>query len=168
VEGVLKSFGIEGSILLWQIVNFGILFAILSFFFYKPMKKILKEREARVTDSMTKAQELEKKATELEAEFKRKMSDQRKEIEEMHKRFLTQQTKLEKEMKEHAEQETQKIVAEAKKSAEEEKAHILKSLEQEIHKTAVALAAKILEREIDEQTQKKLIEQALRELQNKV
>ena len=56
---ILKSFGIEGKILIWQAINFGILFAILWKFMYKPIRKVMKEREEKVKESLEKAEKLE-------------------------------------------------------------------------------------------------------------
>lgn len=161
---VMKSFGIEWKLLLWQAVNFGLLFLILSKFFYKPARKVMKEREDKVRESLERADALEKKSEELEGKFRRRMAEERKEIEDIHKRALEGQEKLRKELLVKTEEEAQRIFKEAEQLAAEEKAQVLKSLEDEIKKTAVLLASKILEKEINEKTEKKFLEQALGEL----
>ena len=160
---LLKSFGIEWKILIWQIINFGLLFAALSYFFYKPVKKLMKEREGKIAESLKNAENLEKKSKELEVEFKSKMTEQRLEIEEMHKKAKAAGDELRKELRVKAESEAERIIGEAKKTATQEKAEILKSLKDEVKGLAVALASKVLERNIDEKTERKFMEEALEE-----
>ncbi|MEK9165786.1 MAG: ATP synthase F0 subunit B [Patescibacteria group bacterium] len=164
METVLKSFGIQGKILLWQIINFAVLFGALWFLLYKPIKKLLAEREKKVSDSLNKASELEQKSKELEEEFKKKMSEQRGEIEDMGRKLEERQQKMHQEMKARTEAESKKIITEARELAQEEKAQILKSLEDEVKAAAAELAAKILEQKIDQNTEKKLIEDAVKTL----
>ncbi len=164
MDQLLKSFGIEGKILLWQIINFGALFAILWFVLYKPIKKIMAERESKISESLKQADDLRKKSEELEKEFKSKMASERRELEEIHKRALVEQEKLKKEMKIQATAEAERIISEAKALADEEKQSIISSLEKDVRDMAVALASKIIAREIDEKSQKKFIDEAMETL----
>lgn len=164
METVLKSFGIQWKILIWQIINFAVLFGALWFLLYKPIKKLLAEREKKVSDSLNKASELEQKSKELEEEFKKKMAKQRDEIEETSRKLEERQQKIHQEMKARTEAESKKIISEARELAQEEKTQILKSLEDEVKKAAAELAAKILEQKIDQNAEKKLVEQAVQAL----
>ena len=92
------------------------------------------------------------------------MAEQRGEIEEMGRKIEERQQKMHQEMKAQTEAESKKIISEARELAQEEKTQILKSLEDEVKKAAADLAAKILEQKIDEETEKKLIEQAVQAL----
>lgn len=164
---LLRSFGIEGKILLWQIINFGLLFAVLWYFLYKPIKKVMAERESKISESLNKAQELEEKSQALEKNLKNTMAQQRKELEDMHTKALAQQEKVKKELKMRAEEEAKKIVEEARSIIAQEKQNMFVVLESEIKHVAIALAEKILEKEIDEKAQKKMMEEALATLKDK-
>lgn len=161
---LLKSFGIDGKILIWQAVNFGVLFAVLWLVFYKPVRKIMAERERKISESLKEAESLRKKSAEMEKEFKSKMTAERQELEEIHKRALAEQERLKKEMKNQASLEAERIIAEAKKLAAEERQTVVSALEKDIRVLSVAVASRILEKEIDEKSQKKLIDEALKEL----
>lgn len=158
---VLKSFGIEWKLLLWQAVNFGILFALLRRFFYAPVRRILRERQSKIVESINKADALEKKSRKLEQEFKQKMTSERKEIEEIHTRILLEQEKMKKEMRKQAEQEAARMLDETRKAAKHEREEILKSLEDDVRALVVSLASQVLEREVDASVEKKLIQNAL-------
>ncbi|HAZ16438.1 MAG: ATP synthase F0 subunit B [Candidatus Jacksonbacteria bacterium RIFCSPLOWO2_02_FULL_43_9] len=164
---LLRSFGIEGKVLLWQIINFGLLFAVLWYFLYKPVKKIMAEREGKISESLNKAAELEKKSQALEKDVKARMAQQRKELEDMHAKSLEQQDKIRKELKARAEEEAHKIVEEARSIIAQEKQNMFVALESEVKQLAALLAEKILEKEVDEKVQKKLMEEALATLKKK-
>ena len=66
MEQLLQSFGIDGRILFWQAINFGVLFAVLWFLLYKPLRRIMKDREDKVRESLEGADKLETKSKELE------------------------------------------------------------------------------------------------------
>lgn len=161
MESLLKSFGIDGRILLWQAINFGILFAVLWYFLYKPVRRIMNEREDKVRESLERAGKLEAKSKELESEFKKRMADQRKEIEEIHKRALAEQKRLRDELKEKAEEEAARILEEAKNDAKKERTEIIKATEEDLKKLAVMLAGKILEKEIDGKKEEELLKKAI-------
>jgi F-type H+-transporting ATPase subunit b len=160
----LKSFGIEWQLLLWQAVNFGILFGLLWKFFYKPVRKILSEREKKISESMNAADALEKKSRALEEEFKQKMTSERKEIEKIHARILLEQEQIKKDMRKKAEQEAGRVIEEARIAAEREKNEILDTIQKDVSQMVVSLTARILEREVDETVEQKLIQDALESL----
>lgn len=163
MDQLLHSFGIDGRILLWQVINFGVLFGILWLLLYKPVRKIMREREDKVRESLERADKLEAKSKKFEEEFKGKMAAQRKEIEEMHKRALAEQKRLQGELKEKAEEEATRILEEAKNQAKKERAEIMKETEDEIKRLAVMLAERILEKEIDQKKEEEMLKKAIQE-----
>lgn len=167
MEQLLKSFGIEWKILIWQVINFAVLFLILSKFLYKPLKKIIAEREKKIAASLKDAEELKKKSKEIEGEFKKQMASQRLEIEEMNKKARQAQEKLRVELKEQAEKEAKRIIAEAKETALKEKEQIISGIETQVKQLAVALASKVLEKEIDEEKERRLLTETLEILKQK-
>ncbi len=164
MDQLLKSFGIEWKILIWQVINFVVVFFILSRFLYKPLKKAIHDREKKISASLHTADQLKKKSKEMEDEFNQKMADQRKEIEDMHGKARAANEKLKAELRSQAEEESKRMITEAKTRAEEEKREIMISLESEVKKLAIALAGKILEKEIDGEKEKELMKEAIEAL----
>src|SRR5258706_8102509 len=80
---IINSFGINPVLLIAQIVNFLILLYIPKRFAYKPILKLLKERQAKIAESInnTKAsEEALEKAIEKEREILKKAQKQAQEI----------------------------------------------------------------------------------------
>jgi F-type H+-transporting ATPase subunit b len=95
------------------------------------------------------------------------MAEQRRELEEMHKKAETEHEKLRKELAVKAEQEATRILNEAREAAFQEKSEIMKSLEEEVGKNAVLIVSHILKKEMTEQRQKELLQEALEALKKK-
>lgn len=103
MDSLLSAFGINGELLIAQLINFGVLFAGLSYLLYKPVLKILDERSAKIAEGVRSAEEATAKAAQADTDAK-----------------ATVHT---------AEQEAEGIVALARESAQSEKNRIVKEAE---------------------------------------
>jgi F-type H+-transporting ATPase subunit b len=163
---LLGSFGIEGKLLLWQLINFGVLFVVLWYILYKPLRRIIAARVGKVRESLAAAESLEEKSRALETEFNQKIDAQRKEFQELHARTLVEEEQMRKSMRAQAESEARAIVEEARRTIKQEQTQLLASLEGDIKKLALALASKVLEKELDPAAEKRLLDEALITLKN--
>lgn len=59
MEQVLHVFGIDWKLLLINAVNFGLLLAALTYFFYKPLMKLLEERRQKIAGGVAAAEKAE-------------------------------------------------------------------------------------------------------------
>lgn len=144
--------------LLINILNIIILFVIVKALVYKPVRKFLDERTAKVNEETTKAQKILD-----EANVTLKMKDSI--LEEGRKTAEEEASKIYEEARANADL----IVDEAKKKAKalEEKANaeikaeketMIASSKDEIAEIAVNIAERILERETNEEDNKKIVD----------
>ena len=68
MQALLSAFGISGSLLLAQAVNFGILLVVLWYFLYKPVMKVLAERQQKVAQGVMDAERAAEKLKGADAE----------------------------------------------------------------------------------------------------
>jgi len=114
----MESLGLDWKVFLAQIVNFGILLFVLKKVLYKPLMKLLDERNKAVNQAVTNSQTIENKLKKIEEE-EQKLLDRAK-----------QRAKKEREeLMEIANEEKEKIINEAKLSAKREVEKGLESLE---------------------------------------
>lgn len=66
MEELVKKFGIEPMLLIAQLINFGIVLFVLWKFAYKPLLKVLKDRQEKVAKSIADAKAVEQKLAEAE------------------------------------------------------------------------------------------------------
>ncbi|MBP7741188.1 MAG: ATP synthase F0 subunit B [Candidatus Pacebacteria bacterium] len=111
MDQLFAAFGIDGKLLLAQLINFGVLFVGLTYLLYKPVMKTLDERRIKVAQGVIDADQ---------AAMKLATAGQEASV-----------------MVKSAESEAEGIVASARDAAGNEKARILKEAEAR----AVAVAA---------------------------
>lgn len=66
----MESLGLDWKLFLAQIVNFGILFFVLSKFIYKPISKLLEERKKKIEESLLNSKKIEERLEKLEVKEK--------------------------------------------------------------------------------------------------
>ena len=108
MEEFIKQFGIDWRLLLSQVVNFLIVLVALRAFVYKPVAKMLRDRQARIEEGLSKAAEADTRIEEAQQLLKQK----RKEAEEEALRVLREM-----EAKTHAREV--ELLAAVKKKEEE-------------------------------------------------
>ncbi|MEY4731907.1 MAG: F0F1-type synthase subunit b, F-type H+-transporting ATPase subunit b [Candidatus Parcubacteria bacterium] len=72
---LFHQLGIDWRLLLSQAANFLILLAVLRFFAYGPLVKLLKERRARIEEGLEKADEADKRLGQMNEMVKERMKD---------------------------------------------------------------------------------------------
>ena len=155
---------------LWQIVislcNLCVLFLIVKRFLYKPVKKILAQRQAHVDGVYEQADEALRKAEAEQAAWAEKMTHAREEADAIVKRAS-----------ENAQRSGDAIVADARSRADgivrqaKEEAHLTvvqaqEGIRHEIAGVSAELAEKLLGREINEQDHRNLIDAFIEEMED--
>ena len=106
MEQLIHAFGIDIKLIVVQIVNFGLLFWLLTYFLYKPVLKFLSEREAKIKQGIENAEEASVRLQEAESEKKEIVSEAHKEAENIAERARV-----------HAGEKSSEIVSEAETRA---------------------------------------------------
>ncbi|MBQ8509555.1 MAG: F0F1 ATP synthase subunit B [Clostridia bacterium] len=150
------------SVNLWQILislcNLLIIFLILKKFLYAPVKKMLAARQAEIDSDYAAADEARRAAESDRAAYAEKLSAAQAEADEMRKRAVAD-----------AEHRSDKILAEAKEKADSmvraaeneialERQKATDDIKKEIAEVSTQIAGKLLEREIDENDHRELID----------
>lgn len=66
----MESLGLDIKLLLAQIINFGIMFFILSKFVFKPISKLIEERKKKIEEASVNSQKIEDRLLKLEEKEK--------------------------------------------------------------------------------------------------
>jgi F-type H+-transporting ATPase subunit b len=158
---LFTKLGINGALLISQIVNFVLLIVLLRKFAYTPVLKMLNDRSDKIEKSLQDAKRIEE---ELKNTEETKVAEIRKAKEEaaelVKKASETAQINSEKTLDE-TRKKTQEIVAKAKEEIKEEKEKSVKEAEKEIAGLAIQIAEKIIKKNLDTATEKKLAEETL-------
>ena len=160
----IAALGINAHTLIIQIVNFGILFVLLRLFAYKPILKMLKEREEKVTSSLKLAEDNQKKAIELEEQIKKGQEEARKNAKQAIDQAQMEAEKLRKEIKDHAQREADDLMKLAETKIKQQKEELKSELRAETADLVIASVEKILSKNLSDDDKKKLVNDAVKEI----
>ena len=140
-------------------VNVFVLFLLLTFILFNPVRNMLKKRQDKITSDRENAENDKKEAGALKAEYEAKLKDAHKEAEQIlsdaRKTAMHNETKI----IDEAKAEAARIIERANVEAELEK--------QQIVTVAAVMASKLVARSIDEKDSNALIEETLNEMGEK-
>lgn len=147
---------------IWQIVvsllNLVILFLIVKKFLYKPIKKTLKDREEKLEEKYTEADERLENAKNTEAELNEKLSEADKAAEQIVSDATVVAERRKAEITAAAQAEADNIVRLAHAEAELERKKAQGDIKTQIVDVSLALSEKLIEREIKEEDHHNLID----------
>ena len=144
-------------------VNVFVLFLLLTFILFNPVRNMLKKRQDKITSDRENAENDKKEASALKAEYEAKLKDAHKEAEQIlsdaRKTAMHNETKI----IDEAKAEAARIIERANVEAELEKQEV----KQQIVTVAAVMASKLVARSIDEKDSNALIEETLNEMGEK-
>ena len=154
------------GIILATVVNFLILFFGLKYFFFEKVKLIVEARENEIAEKLDSADEELEKARSLAINSERELQrvkDEGKLVTEKHKRKAE---KVYSEIVEEAKNEANLIIERAKVEIEREKEKAEFALKKEAIELALELSKKVIQKNIDEEKNRELIDQFISEVGN--
>ena len=153
---LFSKLGIDGQLLIAQLVNFTILILILYKLLYKPMLDMFQKRKNAISRSLKEAKKIEEDFKNLELAKELEMREARIQSKEL----LNKATITVEEQKDRILAETkntsEKLVNEAKGIIRREKEQMLKDLEKETGSLAVLMVEKFFKKNMTKDEQEKI------------
>ena len=150
------------SVNIWQIVislcNLTILFLLLKKFLFKPVKKMIAEREALAKKELDEAKEVKREAEAERTKWENRMATINSDADEILKNATIKADKQSKIIIKTAKERADGIVNQARFEAELEYKNSASEMKHEIIDLSSLLAGKMLKREINEEDHRELID----------
>ena len=162
MEG-LEGLGINLSTLLAQIVNFVILFGLLYLVAYKPVMRMLDERSGKVKESMEQTEYIKEQAAHAEEEFKRQIEAAGKEGQEVIARAVRTGEEVRQQAQQEARQDAEVLITRARTEIQRERDDAVDELRKEFADLTLLAAEKVIDRSLDKEAHRQLIEKTLEE-----
>ncbi len=141
-----------------------VMFSLLSYFLFNPVRDMLEKRKQRVADDQETAKREKADAIAFKEEYDQKLKQVDKEAEAIlsaaRKKAMQNETKIIAEAKEEA----ARIIARANAEIELEKKRALDDMKQEMITIASMMAEKVVAASIDTNVQESLIDETLKEM----
>ena len=141
-----------------HIINIVVLFVILRVLLYKPVSKFMQKRAERVQAELDAAKKDQQTAEELKQKYSASLQSAQAEASEQAAQIIQKANSEANEIVAAAQKEAERIVAEAGKKAEENRKKTLASAREDMKALSLAMAEKILAREVNEADNRKIID----------
>ncbi|CAM3968669.1 F0F1 ATP synthase subunit B [Alkalicoccus chagannorensis] len=148
----------------YQLLAFFVLLLLLKKFAFGPIMDMMEKRENHVAEQISSAEKNREEAEKYLEEQREAIQQARveaKEIVENSKKMSEQQAA---EIVQNARDESARMKETAKQDIQNEKAQAISALREQVSTLSVLVASKVIEKELDEQDQEKLIEDTLKEV----
>lgn len=141
-----------------------VLFTLLSYILFNPVRDMLEKRRQRVADEQETAKRERQEAIAYKEEYEQKLKEIKKEAEEILSEARKKAMKNEAKIVAEAKEEAARIMQRANAEIELEKKHALDDMKQEMIAIAGLMAQKVVAASIDTKVQESLIEETLKEM----
>lgn len=156
---VTDFLSIEPSTIVFTLLNLLILFLFLRHFLFDKVNTVLEDRQSDVEKAFDDAEKASEKARQLEEEYSDKISKAKEESAEIIKNATKKAQLRSDDIIAEAKNEAGSIISKANSDIEREKKRAINQMKDEISDMAFAIASKVVEKEIDEKDNDKLIEE---------
>lgn len=149
------------GVMFWTLVIFVVLLVVLSRFAFKPLTAAVEAREKALEEAITSAKRDRDAAAQLLAEQQRALDATRADAQRVIAEGRTTAEKLRNEMLEQTKQQQHELLERARTEIDNERKRAIADLRREAVELALAGASKVIERNLDDQTNRRLVESFL-------
>jgi F-type H+-transporting ATPase subunit b len=151
---------------IWTIVTFLLLLVAFVYLAWRPLKATLQAREDSIRQSLEDARQAREELQRLRAESAQMLAEARAEADTILSRTREDANRFRDEMKEKAQGEAAVIVKNAERRIEMETTRALQQIRTEAVEFSVAIASKILQRNVSKEDNERLIEDTFRQIES--
>lgn len=148
----------------YAVIAFLILYWLLSKYAFGPLFGIMEKRRSLIQDQIDTAEQNRTESERLLNEQKQQLEKARKEAFDIIEQSKQTSSKQADEIIQKAKSEAVRIKEDALKDIENEKSKAITELRNEVSAMSIMIAAKIMEQQVDEASQKQLIDKYLQEV----
>ena len=141
-----------------------LLFTLLSYLLFNPVRDMLEKRKQRIVDDREAAKREKEEATSYKQEYEKKLQEVDKEVQVILSEARKKAMKNENAIIAEAKEEAARIMARANAEIELEKKRALDDMKQEMKAIASMMAQKVVSASIDTEVQESLIDETLKEM----
>lgn len=153
--------------ILAQMLNFFILVWLLARFVYKPLLAMMTERKERIAKDLEAAEQARAEAETFKADYAAQISNARVEAQQIVEKAIQEAENTTREQLATAREQIEQEKNRARQDIAIERDRAMNSLRNEVVSLSVAMAGKVVAKDMNSETNTKLIEDAIRQLDSK-
>jgi F-type H+-transporting ATPase subunit b len=157
----------DPGLYIWTIVTFLILLALLGRFAWRPLLDALEQRQDVIRKSLDDARQAKEELQRLQAESARILTEARSEAANIIASTRADAARFADEMKVKARADAEGLVKNAQREIDTQTLRAIDTIRREAVDLSVAVASKILRRDVSKADNDRLVDEAIREMQAK-
>src|SRR3989338_5562100 len=164
MDSLIETFHINAGLLLAQMANFAVVVAVLYFFVFKPLLRVMEERKKRIEDGLRFAEQAKNDLRNAQSKGEQVVLEARRRADgeiESAKRLAEEKKKG---ILESAQVDAERTIATAKAMGEGERKRIIGQSRSDILDLAFAAATAALGKKVGEAEDKKFTERIIKDL----
>lgn len=167
MEGeMLQLVNINPSTIVFTLINTAIILLLYTFFLHKPVMKILEQRKQQIGDEMKAAEDAQKEAEAIKAEYTSKLKESQEEAAQIVSAAVKRAGERENQIIAEAQQEAADMKKKAEESIELEKKKAINEIKDQISDIVIMASEKVCEKEISKSDNEALINKFIAEVGN--
>src|SRR5919202_1497212 len=161
MEAVTNTLGLNLPGLIWHVINFLVLLALLRLVLYKPVVGMLDARAQRVRDSMEQAEAARRAAEQAEADRQALLAETRREAEQIRARADEQAKRILADAEARANERQQKAEPQAETAARQIEERVMNQVRLQLADLVVTAVDRVTRSALDANAQRGLVQQFL-------
>lgn len=160
---ILEKLGLSWMSVLFHVLNLLILIAALYYLLYKPVRKMIADHRQKLDSVFEENRRLNAEAAEMKHEYEAKTAAMRDELGKVAEEAAKSAQAKADETLAAARAQAKTIVENARKEAVAENQRMKNEYQEKVSALAIAMAERVLEREVSEDDNRKIIDECLKE-----
>ena len=157
----------DPGLYIWTIATFLILLWLLAKFAWRPLLAALEQRQETIRKSLDDAQQAKQDLERLNAESRKILAEARVQAESILSQTRTDASRLRDELKQNAQSEAAGVIKNAERQIEMETARAIQQIRNEAVDISIAIASKVLERNVTREDNERLIEETFKQIESR-
>jgi F-type H+-transporting ATPase subunit b len=148
---------------IFVIINLTVLYLIMKKFLFKPVTEFMEKRAKSIRDDIDNAKRSKAEAEELKKAYEAHLKEAKRQCEKIINEARDRADKQYDAIIKQAKQEAQEIIGKAKDVVEKERVEMIKGIKNQVASMALAAATKLVETNMDTESNRKLVEKFIDE-----
>jgi F-type H+-transporting ATPase subunit b len=150
--------------LIWAIINFSVLLAILYKFLYGPLLKVMENRQNEIKNNISQAEEIRNEAEALRAQLKQELEKARSDARETMEKAVKAAEETKNQIISEAKDSANNIVVKAQEEIQREKEQALADIRNELASLAILAAGKVIGKTMTVEEHGQLVDKYIQEV----
>lgn len=162
--GGIAALGLNAKIFIAQLINFAVVLLVLWKWVYKPIVRLLEERQHKIEQSVKNAEEIEARMKSLDVERREILTQAKAEAQSVVDEAMRSAEARKAEMVEKTKREVERVIMQGKTQLNLERETMIREARKDLIEIAVSATRRIIGEEISDKKANSLAEEVVRKM----